>query len=133
MTVSNAVCMNTLGNIFWLLFGGIEIGLLYCLAGLVMCITIIGIPFAVQLFKLGAYCFWPFGRDFADGAERSGCVSTFMNVIWILAGWWEIALCHLFFALLFCITIVGIPLAKIHFRIAKASAFPFGTEIKRIH
>lgn len=122
--------MNILGNILWLLLGGLEIGLLYYLAGLLMCCTIVGIPFGLQLFKFGTYSFLPFGHRFVDDSGQSGCVSTVLNILWILLGWWEIALCHLFFAVVLCITIVGIPFAKIHFRIAVASAFPFGKIIK---
>lgn len=124
--------MNAVGNIFWLLLGGIIIALCYYIAGLVMCITIIGIPFGVQMFKLGTYVMWPFGYELVDGPKQSGCVSVVMNVIWILGGWWEIALMHLFFGLLFCITIVGIPLGVQHFKIAIGSLLPFGKEIRKI-
>ena len=121
--------MNFIGNIAWLILGGLLTSALYILAGLVFCITIIGIPFGVQLIKIGAYAFWPFGRelDFAQG--EPGCLSMLGNILWILLGWWEIALIHLFCGLVFCITIVGIPLGLQHFKIAKASLFPFGQSI----
>ena len=127
----NVICdMNAVGNIFWLLLGGIVIALMYYLVGLLMCVTIIGIPFGVQLFKLGTYALWPFGHELVDGPNEPGCVSVVMNLIWILAGWWEIALMHLAFGLLFCVTIVGIPFGIRHFRMAIASIFPFGKEIR---
>ena len=122
--------MNALGNIFWLLFGGIIIALLYYLVGLVMCVSIIGIPFGVQLFKLGTYSLWPFGHELVDGPNEPGCVSVLMNLIWILTGWWEIAILHLAFGLLFCITVVGIPFGIRHFKMALASISPFGKEIR---
>ena len=122
--------MNSVGNIFWLLLGGIVIALIYYIVGLLMCITIIGIPFGIQLFKLGTYALWPFGHELVDGPNEPGCISVFMNLIWILLGWWEIAILHLAFGLLFCITIVGIPFGIRHFKMAIASVLPFGKEIK---
>jgi uncharacterized membrane protein YccF (DUF307 family) len=109
--------MKFLGNILWLLFGGIIIAIIYYVVGLLMCITIIGIPFGVQLFKLGTYALWPFGR-------------VVMNLIWILCGWWEIAILHFVFGLLFCVTIAGIPWGVQHFKMALATVFPFGKEIR---
>ena len=121
--------MNTLGNIFWLIFGGLLIALVYYLVGILMCITIVGIPFGLQLFKLGTYSLWPFGHDLVDGPREPGCVSVVMNLLWVLLGWWEIALLHLFFGVLFCITIVGLPLGLQHFKMVLGSIFPFGKTI----
>ena len=122
--------MNGLGNILWLVLGGIVIALIYYVVGLLLCIAIIGIPFGIQLFKLGTYALWPFGRELVNGPDEPGCLSILMNLLWILLGWWEIALLHLFFGLLFCITIVGIPWGLQHFKMALASIFPFGKEIR---
>ena len=122
--------MNTIGNIFWLLFGGIIIAMIYYIVGLLMCLSIIGIPFGVQLFKLGTYALWPFGHDLVNDPGEPGCLSTVMNLIWILLGWWEIAALHLICGLLFCITIVGIPWGLKHFNLALHSIFPFGKEIR---
>lgn len=122
--------MKSLGNILWLLLGGILIALLYYVVGLVMCVSIIGIPFGVQLFKFGTFSLWPFGHELVDGPGQPGCVSVVMNLIWILAGWWEIAILHFTFGFLFCITIVGIPWGTQHFKLAIASIFPFGKEIR---
>lgn len=122
--------MNSVGNIFWLLLGGIVIAIIYYIVGLLMCITLIGIPFGIQLFKLGTYSLWPFGHELLDGPNEPGCVSVFMNLIWILCGWWEIAILHVFCGLIFCITLVGIPLGMQHFKMAVASIFPFGKEIR---
>ena len=122
--------MKTLGNLLWLLFGGLLIALFYFLVGLVMCITLIGIPFGIQLFKLGRYALWPFGHELVDGPNEPGCVSVAMDVLWILTGWWEVALLHLVFGLLFCLTIVGIPWGLQHFKMILPALIPFGKEIK---
>jgi Predicted membrane protein len=122
--------MNSLGNIFWLLLGGIIIALIYYVVGLLMCITIIGIPFGVQLFKLGTYALWPFGHQMVDKPNEPGCLSIVMNLLWILTGWWEVALLHAIFGLICCVTIVGIPFGVQHFKMALASVFPFGKEIR---
>ena len=122
--------MNTFGNIVWLLFGGIIVALLYYLMGLLLCLTIIGIPFGVQLFKLGTYALNPFGHELVDKPQEPGCVSIMMNLIWVLAGWWEIALIHFVCGLIFCLTIVGIPLGLQHFKMALGSIFPFGKEVR---
>lgn len=122
--------MNTIGNFFWLILGGIVVAIMYYLVGLLMCITIVGIPFGVQLFKLGTYALWPFGREIVDGPGQPGCLSVVMNLIWILAGWWEIAILHAVFGLLCFITIVGIPFGTRHFQMAIASIFPFGKVIR---
>lgn len=122
--------MNSVGNIFWLLLGGIVIAIIYYVVGLLMCITLIGIPFGVQLFKMGTYSLWPFGHELVDGPNEPGCISVFMNLIWILCGWWEIAILHLLCGLIFCISIVGIPFGLQHFKMAIGSIFPFGKEIR---
>ena len=121
--------MKLILNILWLILGGIVIAAIYFIIGLLMCITVIGIPFGVQLFKLGSFALWPFGRELVNGPGEPGCLSVVMNLLWILLGWWEIAIMHFIFGLIFCITIVGIPWGVRHFRMAIASVFPFGKEI----
>lgn len=122
--------MNSIGNIFWLLLGGILIAIIYYLVGLLMCLTLIGIPFGLQLFKLGTYSLWPFGHELMDGPNEPGCVSVVMNLLWILLGWWEIAILHVVCGIIFLLSIVGIPFALQHFKMAFASIFPFGKEIR---
>ena len=121
--------MNFLGNLVWLIMGGLITALMYWLAGLVMCITIIGIPFGVQLFKIGTMALWPFGHDLVPKENAGGCLSITFNVLWILLGWWEIALTHLTFGLILCCTIVGIPWGVQHFKLAIGSLLPFGKEV----
>ena len=122
--------MESIGNILWLFLGGFLIASVYFLVGLVMCATIVGIPFGIQLFKLGAFALWPFGHELVDGPTEPGCLSIVMNLIWILFGWWEIALMHLTFGLIFCVSIVSIPWGIQHFKLALSSIFPFGKEIR---
>lgn len=122
--------MKLLGNLLWLVLGGIMIAVIYYIVGLLICITIVGIPFGMQLFKLGTYSLWPFGHQLVDGPGQPGCLSTVMNLIWILTGWWEIAILHFGFGLLFCLTIVGIPWGVQHFKMAIGSIFPFGKIIQ---
>ena len=121
--------MNFLGNLVWLIMGGLITALMYWLSGLVMCITIIGIPFGVQLFKIGTMVLWPFGHDLVPKENAGGCLSIAFNVLWIFLGWWEIALTHLTFGLILCCTIVGIPWGVQHFKLATGSLLPFGKEV----
>lgn len=119
--------MSFLGNIIWLILGGIITSLLYILAGLIMCITIIGIPLGFQLIKIGFFALHPFGREPGFETGQPGCLALVGNIIWIMIGWWEIAVLHLIFAAILCITIVGIPLGLQHLKLARMSLFPFGT------
>jgi len=121
--------MKILGNIIWLLFGGILIALEYCIASLLMMITIVGIPFGIQTMKLAVLALLPFGSKVTDGGNSGGCLYVLMNVIWILLGGIWICLSHLAFGLLFCITIIGIPFGKQHFKMAALSLAPFGKNI----
>ena len=117
--------MNFIGNIIWFFLGGFLTSVMYILGGLVLCLTIIGIPFGVKIMKLGALAFWPFGKTVSMD-PASGCLTSFFNLIWILFGWWEIAVVHVIFGLVLCITIIGIPFGKQHFKLARYSLFPFG-------
>ena len=117
--------MSTIGNILWLLLGGLIVSFMYILAGLVLCITIIGIPFGLQLMKIGILALAPFGREVTT-KDNAGCLSIGFSVLWILFGWWEIAIVHLVLACLFAITIIGIPFAKAHWRLMKMSFMPYG-------
>ena len=121
--------MRILGNIIWFVFGGVLIFLEYIISGLLLCLTIIGIPFGVQCIKLSLLGLTPFGRTISQGDSGSCCISVLMNIIWILIGGIWIALTHLIFGILFGITIVGIPFAKQHFKLASLALSPFGKRI----
>lgn len=121
--------MKFLGNILWFLLGGFIVSLYYFLTGIVFCITIIGIPFGLQLIKLAGFALWPFGHDIQSDTNDGGCLSIIMNVIWILVGGIEIAMLHLAFGAFLCITIVGIPFGLQHFKMALLALIPFGKKI----
>ena len=123
--------MKFLGNIIWLIFGGLVTAIEYIIASLCMMITIIGIPFGLQTIKLGMLALWPFGSKVIDNGS-SGCLSVIMNILWIIFGGLCICLTHLLFGILLCITIIGIPFGNQHFKMAKLALTPFGKEIVRI-
>ena len=122
--------MKTLGNIIWLLFGGICIALEYFFASILLFITIIGIPFGIQTLKLAGLALWPFGKEAVFVERAPGCVSTFMNLLWLIIGGIWISLSHVIFGILLGITIIGIPFAKQHFKLAGLALTPFGREIR---
>lgn len=121
--------MKFIGNILWLLLGGLIVAAYYFLMGLIFCITIIGIPFGMQLFKFAGFALWPFGRDVASDTNDGGCLSILMNVIWILFGGIEVATLHIGFGIICCLTIVGIPFGLQHFKMAILAFVPFGKKI----
>jgi uncharacterized membrane protein YccF (DUF307 family) len=121
--------MSTLGNLIWLVFGGFLVFIEYMVAGFLLCITIVGIPFGLQAFKLAMLALWPFGKTIGYKPSAPGCLSTIMNLIWLLIGGIWIALTHLIFGILLGITIIGIPWAKQHFKLVSLALTPFGREI----
>lgn len=121
--------MKFLGNIIWLVFGGILVFAEYLISSILLMITIIGIPFGVQTLKLSILAIWPFGRTVVGSNDSGGCLSVFMNILWILLGGVWICITHLFFGLLFCITIVGIPFGMQHFKMAGLALAPFGKSV----
>lgn len=122
--------MKILGNIIWLLFGGIFIALEYFISSVVLFITIIGIPFGLQTLKLGILALWPFGSQIVHKDSPHGCLSVFMNIIWFFVGGLPIFLTHVAFGLVFFITIVGIPFGIQHFKLASLALTPFGHDVK---
>ena len=125
--------MKILGNIIWLIFGGIIIAVEYFIASLALMITIIGIPFGVQTLKLGVFALWPFGTEVRTDIRASGCLYIIMNILWLLLGGLAIALSHAPFGLLLCITIIGIPFGMQHFKLAAIALSPFGRDIIRTY
>jgi uncharacterized membrane protein YccF (DUF307 family) len=124
--------MRILGNLIWLIFGGIVIAIEYLVGSIALMVTIIGIPFGIQTLKMAALAIWPFGRDTRVHARASGCLYIIMNIIWLLFGGICIALTHVFFGLLLCITIIGIPFGMQHFKLAAVALNPFGRDIVSI-
>lgn len=121
--------MSLIGNILWLLFGGFLIAIEYFIAGILLCITIIGIPFGYQSFKLGVFALFPFGQTTIVDQDTSGCLYTIMNIIWLLIGGIWIALTHLALGIILCVTIIGIPFGMQHFKLMSIALTPFGRDI----
>ncbi len=122
--------MRVFGNILWFVLGGLLAALLYVAGGLLMCITIVGIPFGVQAFKLARLSLLPFGTQIFYGDKATGCVAVGFNILWIvIIGIW-IALIHLVFAGICAITIVLIPFAQQHVKLMALAFAPFGVELK---
>lgn len=118
--------MKLLGNIIWILFGGLIIALYYFMFGILLCLTVVGIPFGLQLMKIAGFALWPFGHEVQAGPQDSGCLSVCMNILWIIFGGIEIALTHLGLGVVFCVTIIGIPFGLQHFKMALLALVPFG-------
>lgn len=116
-----------LGNIIWLVLFGLTLAISLLVSGVLMCITIIGIPFGIQAFKLAAYCIWPFGSEIVQvDSTAPGCLG---NIIWFVLGGLVSALIALVLGLIACITIVGIPFGLILLRMVPLIAFPFGKAV----
>ena len=116
-------------NVLWLVLGGIFTALEYVVASLLLMVTIIGIPFGMQTLKLAGLALWPFGKTVRTGELAGGCLHILMNVLWILLGGIWIALSHLVFGAILCITIIGIPFGLQHFKLAALALTPFGKDI----
>ena len=120
--------MNLLGNLIWILFGGLVASLLWTMAGLLACVTIVGIPFGIQCFKLAGFVLMPFGRTVDAGSFGFG--GLIGNLIWILLLGWELAVTHAVFGLVLCLTIIGIPFGRQHFKMAILALVPFGAKVR---
>jgi len=121
--------MNLIGNLIWLLFGGLAAAMGYIVGGFLLCLTIVGIPFGIQCFKIAGLVLWPFGRQVVPTNSSTGCFSLLFNIIWLLCGGLYTALVHLFFAALLFITIIGIPFARQHLKLMELSLMPFGKQV----
>lgn len=115
-------------NVLWLVLSGFWLAIGYTVAGLIMCLLVITIPFGVASFRLAAYVLWPFGRTVVRRAD-AGAVSTLGNVLWfLLVGLW-MALAHIVLGCLLCLTVVGIPLGLGNFKLAAVAIAPLGKQI----
>lgn len=119
--------LSLIGNIIWIIFGGLFEAIGWVIAGIILSITIIGIPFGLQCFKIAGVQLAPFGKEIVN-INNNG-TNLIMNIIWIIFFGWEIALMNLISALIFAITIIGLPFAKQNLKLAKVSLFPFGKEV----
>jgi uncharacterized membrane protein YccF (DUF307 family) len=120
--------MRIIGNLLWLLFSGIEMAIAYLVAGALSILFIVTIPLAIPAFRLAGYALWPFGRVVVR-RQHPSAGSTIGNVVWfVVAGWW-LALLHIVFGLLLAITIIGIPFAVVHFKLAGLALRPYGKDV----
>ncbi len=121
--------MNLLLNIIWFILGGFIIFFGYLLGAVLLCITIIGIPFGIQCFKLSMLAAAPFGKEIRDNDPPGGALSIIMNIIWILLPGVELAIIHLCLAVIFGITIIGLPIAAQHLKMTRLALLPFGFRV----
>jgi uncharacterized membrane protein YccF (DUF307 family) len=121
--------MNLIGNLIWLIFGGFAAALGYVVGGIVLCLTIIGIPFGLQCFKIAGLELWPFGRRVVSTGRPMGCLTLFCNLVWLLCGGLYTALVHLLCAVVLFITVIGIPFARQHLKLMELSLMPFGKDV----
>jgi uncharacterized membrane protein YccF (DUF307 family) len=122
--------MSLLGNILWLIFGGLIAGLGYILGGIALCLTIIGIPFGLQSIKLGFAVFAPFGKEVVELDNANGVLNLVFNVIWLMLFGWPIAVAHVTSAVILAITIIGIPFSVQHLKLIPLSLLPFGRDLQ---
>ncbi len=120
--------MRLVGNIIWIIFGGLFLALGWLLLGLILCITIIGIPFGLQCFKAAKLTLAPFGKQVNTHFDKHPIA----NVLWAILIGWEMALGYLFSGVICCITIIGIPLGLQAFKLMKLAFLPFGAAVDKV-
>ncbi len=124
--------MSVILNVIWLILGGFIVVIAYLFGGILLCITIIGIPFGIQCFKLAGLALAPFGHEIRETEPPGGVLAIIMNIIWIILPGLELALFHLAMALVLGITIIGIPLAVQHLKMVRLAILPFGATVREI-
>jgi len=124
--------MSLIGNLLFFVFGGFIIFFGYVLGGILLCLTIIGIPFGLMCFRLAGGVLAPFGREVRDTEPPGGTLSLIMNIIWIILPGLELAIMHLLLAAFFALTIIGIPIAKQHIKLLPMALLPFGHVMRDI-
>lgn len=122
--------MTLLGNLIWLVFGGLISGIAWIVAGLGLCLTIIGIPFGLQAMKVGVATLAPFGKEVRELPDANSALRILFNLIWIVLFGWELAIAHLVWAIVLAITIIGLPFAKQHIKLIPIALMPFGRELR---
>jgi len=123
--------MTLLGNILWLIVGGLLTSLGYAIGGILLCLTIIGIPFGLAALQIAGAALLPFGKSISTKDSGQGCLPMGFNILWLLLFGWEIALAHIFSGFIFAITIIGIPFAMQHFKMIPVALFPFSYKLER--
>ncbi len=121
--------MRTIGNVLWFVLAGVWLAISYAVAGLLLCITIIGIPFGIQAFKLAGFVLWPFGRAVVVSSRQTGLLEVLFNLIWLVLFGWGIFVVHIVSGVVLCITIIGIPFGIQSFKLSVLALWPFGRMI----
>ena len=124
--------MSLIGNVVFFVFGGFIIFLGYVLGGILLCLTIIGIPFGLMCFRLAGSVIAPFGREVRQTEPPGGIITLIMNIIWIILPGLELAIMHLVLALLFALTIIGFPIAVQHIKLVPMALLPFGHVMREL-
>jgi uncharacterized membrane protein YccF (DUF307 family) len=122
--------VSLIGNIIWLVFGGLLSGLGYIIGGIGLCLTIVGIPFGIQSMKLGVATFAPFGKELVETENANSVLRVVLNILWAIVFGWEIALVHLVHAGILAITIIGIPFAVQHIKLIPMALLPLGRALR---
>ena len=123
------VHVRTLGNVLWLVLAGFWLAIGYVIAGVVMCLLIVTIPFGIQAFKLASFTLWPFGRTVVERSDAAPVLGCLGNVIWLVVAGVELAILHLVAGVMLCLTVVGIPLGIACFKLIPLALVPFGKDI----
>ena len=118
--------LRLLSNLIWLLLGGLVLFLLWTIVGILLCITVVGIPFGLQFFNMARLYFEPYGKKVNLNLEKHPIA----NIVWALLGGWEMALVYFLCGIINYITIIGIPRGLQCFKFMKLALFPFGAKIK---
>ena len=121
--------MNFIGNLIWIICGGLFSAIGWWFAGIIWCITIVGIPVGLQCFKMSSLSLNPFGKEVIDDG---GVVSCLLNIIWFFVSGLELAIGNFIIGCILCVTIIGIPFGMQFFKIARLALFPFGARIVKI-
>lgn len=121
--------MSLMGNILWLIFGGFVVGTMYIVGGLLLCLSIIGIPLGMQSIRIGMATFAPFGKEITEAKRTGGTLGLVFDIIWVVLLGWEIAVAHLVSAGILAMTIIGIPFALQHLKLIPVALFPFNYEL----
>ncbi len=118
--------MSTIANIIWIIFGGLITAISWCVVGVIFYITIVGIPLGRQCFKMASLTLAPFGKTIIYGG---GAPSLVANIFWVILAGLPMALSYLLLGVVYCISIIGIPIGMQLFKMAKLSLWPFGAQV----
>lgn len=128
--------MRLILNILWFILGGWISGTLWILSGVLLAITIVGLPWAMAAFRIASFSYWPFGRQVVSRAELgrrgdlgTGVVGLLLNILWFIFGGWYLAIHHIVLGIGLCVTIIGIPFGLQHLKLAIISLAPVGKAV----